>query len=79
MAIGTAIGALASLFISAYGMYKQEEENERARKAFEEETTTGKQEFGAQIGLRRAELQQRQQEYKSTAISRHNVTTIVYQ
>jgi hypothetical protein len=62
MAIGTAIGAIGSLIVTAIGMYKQEQEAVRARKAYEEEETTAKSQFGANIGIQRESLRQRKLE-----------------
>lgn len=67
MAIGTIIGAIGSLILTGYGMYKQEEEAERARRAYGEETEESKRRFGAQIGIERAGLAARRAELRQRA------------
>ena len=56
MAIGTAIGILGSLILSAYGVYKTEEQAKEAAKQYKAEEAESKRQFGATIGLRREEL-----------------------
>ena len=56
MAIGTAIGILGSLILSAYGIYKTEEQSKQATKQYEKEQAERKREFGVTIGARREEL-----------------------
>ena len=66
MAIGTAIGALASLIITAYGAYKTELQAQAAQQQYKQEQAQRKTEFGETIGIQRTQLaQQRLRDYEA--------------
>jgi hypothetical protein len=50
------LGDIASLILTGYGMYSQEEEAQRARRAYEEATKEEKRRFGVELGLRKTQI-----------------------